>query len=109
MNQTFERENSIYCGDALNLLEEVRDSSVDLVICDGPYGVTSNHWDRIGSVQEFNLALIKRFSQKLKNGGALYLFGKHDCVDFVDYRHFLNLRSKIVWYQPSRLAQGRLS
>ena len=45
----------------------------------------------------------------MKDGAALYLLGKPDCVDFIDYRPFLNLRSKIVWYQPSRLAQGRIS
>lgn len=32
-----------------------------------------------------------------------------DCIDFIDYRPYLNLRSRIVWYQPSRLAQGRIS
>ena len=91
------------------LLDEVEDASVDLIVCDGPYGVTDEPWDQIPSIQEFNLNLIKRFTPKLKNGGALYLFGKPDCIDFIDYRKFLNLRSKIVWYQPSRLAQGRIN
>jgi DNA modification methylase len=45
----------------------------------------------------------------LKPGGTLYLFGKPNCIDFIDYRPYLNLRSKIVWYQPSRLAQGRMN
>ena len=45
----------------------------------------------------------------MKDGAALYLFGKPNCIDFIDYRPYLNLRSKIVWYQPSRLAQGRIS
>ena len=43
----------------------------------------------------------------LKKGGALYLFGKPNCIDFVDYRLYLTLNSKIIWYQPSRLAQGK--
>ncbi len=102
-------KNQIYCGNFFDFLEKIEDESVDLVICDGPYGVTRNDWDRISSIQEFNLDLIKRFSFKLKDGGALYLFGKPDCIDFIDYRPYLNLRSKIVWYQPSRLAQGRLN
>ena len=102
-------KNRIYCGNAFDLLRKVEDESVDLVVCDGPYGVTQNDWDRILSIQEFNLDLIRRFSMKLKDGGSLYLFGKPDCIDFIDYRPFLNLKSKIVWYQPSRLAQGRLS
>jgi site-specific DNA-methyltransferase (adenine-specific)/adenine-specific DNA-methyltransferase len=103
------KENTIILGDTFDLLRKVEDESVDLIICDGPYGVTQNEWDRISSIQEFNLDLIKRFSAKLKEGGALYLFGKQDCVDFIDYRPYLNLKTKIIWYQPSRLAQGRLS
>ena len=102
-------KNTIICGDTFDLLRKVEDASVDLIICDGPYGVTQNEWDRISSIQEFNLDLIKRFAPKLKDGGALYLFGKQDCIDFIDYRPYLNLKTKIVWYQPSRLAQGRLS
>lgn len=101
--------NKIHCGDALKLTRELEDESVDLVICDGPYGVTQNEWDRIPSIQEYNLGLIRLFSEKLKEGGALYLFGKPDCLDFIDYRPYLTLRSRIVWYQPSRLAQGRLN
>ena len=101
--------DKIHQGDAFELLPYVADGSVDLVVCDGPYGVTANDWDRVGSIQEFNLELIRIFAAKLKAGGALYLFGKPDCLDFIDYRPYLNLRSRIVWYQPSRLAQGRIS
>lgn len=101
--------NRIYHADTFDLLPQIENESVDLVICDGPYGVTGNEWDRIGSIQEFNLELIKIFTDKMKDGAALYLFGKSDCIDFIDYRPFLNLRSKIVWYQPSRLAQGRIN
>ena len=99
----------IYHADAFDLLPQIGDESVDLIVCDGPYGVTANQWDRVDSVQEFNLELIRIFAAKMRDGAALYLFGKPDCIDFIDYRPFLNLRSKIVWYQPSRLAQGRIS
>ena len=109
MPHTMLEKNIIYCGDSFDLLRKVEDESVDLIVCDGPYGVTQNDWDKISSIQEFNLDLIKRFAPKLKDGGALYLFGKPDCIDFIDYRPFLSLRSKIIWYQPSRLAQGRLN
>ena len=101
--------NQVYLGDAFELLRKVEDASIDLIVCDGPYGVTQNDWDRIPSIQAFNLELIKKFSEKLKDGGSLYLFGKPDCLDFIDYRPYLTLKSKIVWYQPSRLAQGRHS
>lgn len=101
--------NRIYCDDVFDLVPRISDRSIDLIICDGPYGVTTNEWDRVPNIQEFNLGLIEMFSSKLKEGGTLYLFGKSNCVDFIDYRPYLNLRTRIVWYQPSRLAQGRTS
>jgi len=101
--------DEIYHADAFDVFPDIENGSVDLVVCDGPYGVTTNEWDKIESIQEFNLGLIKIFSEKLTDGGALYLFGKPDCIDFVDYRPFLNLKSKIVWYQPSRLSQGKIN
>lgn len=99
--------NTIYQGDCFKLINKIDENSIDLIICDGPYGITQNVWDKITNIQEYNLSLIKIFSRVLKRGGALYLFGKADCIDFIDYRPFLNLNSKIIWYQPSRLAQGR--
>jgi site-specific DNA-methyltransferase (adenine-specific)/adenine-specific DNA-methyltransferase len=94
-------------GNSLELIEEIADESVDLIVCDGPYGATPFAWDRINNIQEYNLNLIKLFTPKLKVGGSLYLFGKMDSLDFVDYRPFLKLINRIVWYQPSRLGQGR--
>ena len=99
--------NRIYNEDLFTALPRLDDESVDLVVCDGPYGVTGKAWDQVGSIQEFNLRLIEGFSRKLKAGGALYLFGKPSCVDLIDYRPFLSLKAKIAWFQPSRLAQGR--
>jgi len=99
--------NKVYQGDCFDLIKQIDDESIDLIVCDGPFGITQNNWDRVGSIQQYNLKLIQLFSRVLKSGGVLYLFGKPDCIDFIDYRPYLTLNSKIVWYQPSRLAQGR--
>lgn len=34
-------------GDCLERMKEIPDGSVDLVLCDPPYGTTVNHWDSI--------------------------------------------------------------
>lgn len=99
----------IHQTDARSLMRELPDASFDLIVCDGPYAVTTHEWDNVRDIQHFNLELLKSFSRLLKPGGAAYLFGKPDCIDFIDYRSFLTLQSKIIWYQPSRLAQGRVS
>jgi DNA modification methylase len=99
----------IHQSDARSFMRELPDEAFDLIVCDGPYAVTTHDWDNVSDVQHFNLELLKSFSRLLKPGGAVYLFGKPDCIDFVDYRPFLTLQSRLVWYQPSRLAQGRVS
>ena len=63
-------ENTIICGDTHHLIHKVEDESIDLIICDGPYGVTQNQWDKVSSIQEFNLKLIRQYSRKLKEGGT---------------------------------------
>ena len=101
--------NKVYQGDTLELIHKLDDNSIDLIVCDGLYGVTTNEWDKVTDIQTHNLNIIKLFSRVLKPGGALYLFGKDNCIDFIDYRPYLTLNRKIIWYQPSRLAQGRLN
>ena len=71
----------IYQADAFDMFPRIDDGSIDLVICDGPYGITTNEWDRIDNIQEYNLELIRIFSEKLKEGGGFYLFGKPNCID----------------------------
>ncbi len=76
--------NRIIHGDVFDLREGVSGSSIDLIVCDGPYGVTVNSWDNPKEgIQQFNLNLIKLFKKQLKIGEALYLFGKPDRIDFV--------------------------
>ncbi len=101
--------NEIICCDVFDFAMSLPVESADLIVCDGPYNATTHEWDRVSNIQEYNLELIKAFSRILKPGGVLYLFGKPSCIDFIDYRPYLTLNSKIVWYQPSRLAQGRKS
>jgi len=95
--------------DAIEFINTLSDSVFDLIVCDGPYGITSHEWDKITNIQEYNFELIKKFSRILKSGGSAYIFGKSNCIDFIDYRKYLELQSRIIWYQPSRLAQGRKS
>ena len=100
-------KEGIVLGNTFDLIKDIDNESVDLIICDGPYGVTTFEWDNIASIQQFNLNLLKLFSRILKPGGSLYLFGKDNCLDFIDYTTYLKLNRRIIWYQPSRLAQGR--
>ena len=37
----------LYQGDCLEIMKKIPDKSVDMVLCDLPYGVTENQWDKI--------------------------------------------------------------
>lgn len=102
-------KNKISVADSVSFMDKLPEDIFDLIICDGPYGVTKHNWDNVENIQQYNFNLLKKFSLILKPGGAAYLFGKSNAIDFIDYRPYLELQSRIIWYQPSRLAQGRKS
>ena len=38
----------LHRGDCLILMQEIPDQSLDMILCDLPYGVTAkNHWDSV--------------------------------------------------------------
>lgn len=57
-------------GDCLELMKDIPDGSVDLILCDPPYGTTSCSWD---SVLPFD-RLWTEYDRILKPNGAAVLF-----------------------------------
>lgn len=41
------KRNTLHQGDCLKLLSKIESSSVDMVLCDLPYGTTQNKWDSL--------------------------------------------------------------
>lgn len=59
-------------GDCLELMCNIPDKSIDMILCDLPYGTTHNKWD---SVIPFNL-LWCQYRRIIKDNGAICLFGQ---------------------------------
>ena len=57
-------------GDCMELLPQIPDKSVDLVLCDLPYGTTQCKWD---AVTPFD-PLWEQYDRVLKENGACVLF-----------------------------------
>jgi len=62
----------LFKGDCINVMKSIPDSSVDMILCDLPYGTTQNKWD---SVIPFN-SLWKEYDRIIKDNGAIVLFGQ---------------------------------
>lgn len=64
--------NKTYFGDCLELMKFIDDDSVDMVLCDLPYGVTKNKWDRVIDLDR----LWAEYERVTKDNGAIVLFGQ---------------------------------
>jgi len=61
--------NAVHCGDCLELMREISDESVDMILCDLPYGTTQAAWD---SVIPFE-PLWAHYKRIIKPGRAIVL------------------------------------
>ena len=62
-------KNRVLCGDCLDIMKNIPDKSVDMVLCDLPYGTTQNKWD---SVIPLHL-LWEEYHRIVKDNGAIVL------------------------------------
>ena len=64
--------NKVYHGDCLELMRNIADESVDMILCDLPYGVTQNKWDVVIPPR----LLWEHYNRIIKPNGAILLFGQ---------------------------------
>lgn len=58
-------------GDCIKLMHELPDKSVDMILCDLPYGITNHKWDSIIPYDD----LWTEYERIIKDNGAIVLFG----------------------------------
>lgn len=66
-----ELKNKIFLGDCLEIMKDFPDKSIDLIVCDLPFGSTKNAWD---SVIPFD-KLWNQYKRIIKDERAIILFG----------------------------------
>lgn len=62
-------ENRVLQGDCLKLMKSLDDNSIDMILCDLPYGTTSNSWDVIIPFEP----LWEQYTRIIKEDGAIVL------------------------------------
>lgn len=78
----------LYHGDCLEIMKQIPDESVNLILCDLPYGTTACKWDTVIPFEP----LWKQYERLLKGNGAVVLFGSEP------FSSALRM-SKIDWYK----------
>lgn len=64
--------NKTYFGDCLEVMKFIDDTTIDLILCDLPYGVTKNKWDSVIDLKK----LWGEYERVIKDNGAIVLFGQ---------------------------------
>lgn len=69
MNQNIK----IHQGDCFDVMATIPDKSIDMILCDLPYGVTArNKWDSVIDLDK----LWEQYNRIIKDNGAIILFGQ---------------------------------
>jgi DNA modification methylase len=64
--------NKIYNEDCLTGMQRIEDESIDMILCDLPYGTTRNTWDSIIPLDK----LWEQYKRVIKDNGAIVLFAQ---------------------------------
>lgn len=85
--------NNIYQGDCLELMNGIPDKSVDMILCDLPYGTTQNKWDTVISFDK----LWKQYNRIIKDNGAIVLFGSEPFTSLLICSNIDNFKYNWIW------------
>ena len=83
----------LYCGDCLENLSKIAEDSIDLILCDLPYGSTQNSWDKIIPFED----LWKEYDKVLKRSGIVVLFSSGQFTIDLILSNRKNFRYKLIW------------
>lgn len=62
--------HNLYQGDCLEVMKDIEDKSVDMILCDLPYGQTKNKWDSVIPFED----LWEQYNRIIKDKGVIILF-----------------------------------
>lgn len=93
----------LFNEDCLKVMPEIADKSIDMILCDLPYGTTACKWDTIIPFDK----LWEQYERIIKDNGAIVLFGAEP---FSSLLRTSNLKMyKYDWYWLKNKPQGFLN
>ena len=84
--------NKIHQGDCLEIMKDIPDDSIDMILCDLPYGTTACAWDTIIPFDQ----LWKQYERVIKKNGAIVLTSSQPFTTALIQSNIRNF--KHMWY-----------
>lgn len=80
-------------GDCLEVMKDIPDKSVDMILCDLPFGTTGCKWDSVIPFDDL-WAVYKRI---IKDNGAIILFGSEPFTSALIQSQIELFRYDLIW------------
>lgn len=84
---------TLYNNDCLIQMQSIKDKSIDMILCDLPYGMTKNKWDSVIPFEK----LWKEYHRIIKENGAIVLFGSQPFTSLLVTSNLKYFRYSLVW------------
>lgn len=85
--------NKIHLGDCLELMKDIPDKSIDMILCDLPYGTTACKWDTIIPFEP----LWEQYHRVIKNNGAIVLTASQPFTSVLVISNIKNFKYEWIW------------
>ena len=80
-------------GDCLELMKDIPDKSIDMILCDLPYGLTRNSWDSVISLD----LLWTEYNRIIKPNRAIVLFSAQPFTSILISSNLSKFAYEWVW------------
>ena len=89
--------NKIYNEDCLEGMKKIENKSVDMILCDLPYGTTRNKWDTVIPLEQ----LWEQYERVIKDNGAIVLTASQPFTTILAYSNIKYFRYEWIWNKPN--------
>jgi site-specific DNA-methyltransferase (adenine-specific) len=87
---------NLYLGNCLDILKEVEDNSVNMVLCDLPYGTTACSWDSIIPLE----TLWEQYNRICKENAAMVFTAAQPFTTILAASNIKNFKYEWIWEKP---------
>jgi site-specific DNA-methyltransferase (adenine-specific) len=99
-----EGKKEILLGDCLELMKDIPNGSIDMILCDLPYGTTACKWDIIIPFDK----LWEQYKRIIKPNGAVVLFGSEPFSSYLRLSNINEFQYDWIWIKnrPANINSG---
>jgi len=83
----------LYNDDCLNAMKDIPANSIDMILCDLPYGTTKNKWDSIIPLDK----LWEQYKRIIKENGAIVLFSQMPFTVKLIESNYKDFKYEWIW------------